>query len=61
MIYSQHSGALYAGSQYVHKSMDEGDSWEVISPDLTAAEPETMEKIPFTVVIHQTMRLIGDR
>ncbi len=46
VIYSLHSGALYTGSQYVHKSTDEGDSWEVISPDLTAAEPETMEKTP---------------
>lgn len=46
VIYSQHSGALYTGSQYIHKSTDEGDSWEVISPDLTAAEPETLEKTP---------------
>jgi len=46
VVYSQHSGALYTGSQYVHKSPDEGDSWEVISPDLTAAELETMEKTP---------------
>lgn len=43
---SEHSGALYAGSQYVHKSTDEGHSWKVISPDLTAAEPETLEKTP---------------
>ena len=46
VIWSKHSGALYAGSQYVHKSADEGDSWQVISPDLTAAEPETMELTP---------------
>jgi len=46
VIWSQHSGALYAGSQYVHKSEDEGNSWQVISPDLTAAEPETLEKTP---------------
>ena len=46
LIWSQHSGALYAGSQYVHKSMDEGNSWQVISPDLTAAEAVTLEKTP---------------
>jgi photosystem II stability/assembly factor-like uncharacterized protein len=26
---------IYFGSQYVHKSMDCGQSWEIISPDLT--------------------------
>ncbi|MEM9917160.1 MAG: hypothetical protein AAF990_03650 [Bacteroidota bacterium] len=26
---------IYYGSQFVHKSMDCGDSWEIISPDLT--------------------------
>ncbi|MEM7573469.1 MAG: hypothetical protein AAF433_11235 [Bacteroidota bacterium] len=28
-------GTLFFGSQYVHKSMDYGRSWEIISPDLT--------------------------
>ena len=46
VIWSKHSGALYTGSQFVHRSTDEGDSWQVISPDLTAAEPETMELTP---------------
>jgi photosystem II stability/assembly factor-like uncharacterized protein len=26
---------IYFGSQYVHKSTDRGESWEIISPDLT--------------------------
>ncbi|MBT3244303.1 MAG: hypothetical protein HN352_14230 [Bacteroidetes bacterium] len=26
---------IYYGSQYVHKSTDRGESWEIISPDLT--------------------------
>ncbi len=26
---------IYYGSQFVHKSTDRGDSWEIISPDLT--------------------------
>jgi photosystem II stability/assembly factor-like uncharacterized protein len=38
--------ALYATSQVVHRSMDRGDSWEVISPDLTRADPSTLETTP---------------
>ncbi|HEV8581552.1 MAG TPA: hypothetical protein VGX68_21000 [Thermoanaerobaculia bacterium] len=33
-------GTIYYGSQYVHKSTDRGDSWTVISPDLTSDNPE---------------------
>ena len=33
---------LYATSNYVHVSTDEGQSWEVISPDLTRNDPETI-------------------
>ena len=29
---------LYVGSQYLHRSMDRGDSWEIISPDLTTSD-----------------------
>ncbi|HSG81715.1 MAG TPA: hypothetical protein VLC48_05660, partial [Gemmatimonadota bacterium] len=31
---------VYHGSQYVHRSTDEGRTWETISPDLTAFKPE---------------------
>jgi len=31
---------LYHGSQYVHRSRNEGQSWEVISPDLTGNHTE---------------------
>ncbi len=34
---------LYTTSQHVWKSTNEGQSWEQISPDLTRAEPTTME------------------
>jgi photosystem II stability/assembly factor-like uncharacterized protein len=33
---------LYAGSQHVWRSRDEGMTWEKISPDLTRADPETL-------------------
>ena len=35
--------ALYTTSQHVWRSTNEGQSWEQISPDLTRAEPTTME------------------
>ncbi|MFC1782319.1 WD40/YVTN/BNR-like repeat-containing protein, partial [Planctomycetota bacterium] len=33
-------GVVYHCSQYVHKTTDEGVTWETISPDLTAFEPD---------------------
>ena len=32
------SKVIYHTSQYVHKTLDEGKTWEIISPDLTAFE-----------------------
>ncbi len=37
---------LYVTSQYVHKTTDEGRSWDIISPDLTRADPSTLENTP---------------
>ncbi len=37
-------GVAYAGSQYVHRSSDLGQTWERISPDLTSADPELMRR-----------------
>lgn len=34
---------LYAGSNYLHVTTNEGQSWQTISPDLTRALPETIE------------------
>ena len=34
---------LYAGSNYLHVTENEGQSWKVISPDLTRGLPETIE------------------
>ncbi|MDM9630607.1 WD40/YVTN/BNR-like repeat-containing protein [Robiginitalea aurantiaca] len=33
-------GVIYHTSQYVHKTIDEGKTWEIISPDLTAFEAD---------------------
>ena len=35
---------VYFGSQFVHKSTDRGDSWEIISPDLTTNDPEKQKQ-----------------
>jgi photosystem II stability/assembly factor-like uncharacterized protein len=37
-------GTIYYGSQYVHKSVDRGDTWTVISPDLTTDRPEWQQQ-----------------
>ena len=32
---------VYHASQYLHKTIDDGKTWQIISPDLTAFTPET--------------------
>lgn len=34
---------LYAGSNYLHVTTNEGQSWQVISPDLSRNDPETIK------------------
>lgn len=34
---------IYAGSQYIHKTTDEGRSWEIISPDLSTNNPDWLQ------------------
>jgi photosystem II stability/assembly factor-like uncharacterized protein len=33
------NSTIYYGSQFVHKSVNKGDNWEIISPDLTTNDP----------------------
>ena len=35
-----HPATIYLGSQFVHRSPDKGQTWEIISPDLTTNDPE---------------------
>ena len=37
------SNKIYAGSNFLHQSTNEGQSWKVISPDLTRGIPETIK------------------
>ena len=39
------SNTIYYGSQFVHKSTDQGDTWETISPDLTTNDPEKQKQL----------------
>lgn len=44
LVFSHHDNRkLYAGSNHLHATMDGGQSWEEISPDLTRGEPETIK------------------
>ena len=38
------TSTLYFGSQFVHKSMDKGLTWDVISPDLSTNDPEKQKQ-----------------
>ncbi len=45
--------ALFAGSQHLWKSIDEGRSWRRISPDLTRADPATLGNTGGPIVFDQ--------
>jgi len=36
---------IYYGSQFVHKSTDRGENWEIISPDLTTNDAEKQQQV----------------
>ncbi|MFQ5640475.1 MAG: hypothetical protein ACE5IR_21045 [bacterium] len=36
---------IYYGSQFLHKSTDRGDNWQIISPDLTTNDPEKQKQL----------------
>ena len=35
---------IYYGSQYLHRSKDRGENWEIISRDLTTNDPEKQKQ-----------------
>jgi photosystem II stability/assembly factor-like uncharacterized protein len=50
-IISPHDPAtLYHGFQYVFKSRDRGETWQKISPDLTAYDPQQQGTLPYAIV-----------
>ena len=36
-------GTIYLGSQFLHRSSDQGRTWEILSPDLTTNDPEKQQ------------------
>lgn len=38
------ASTIYFGSQFVHKSSDKGETWKIISPDLTTNDPEKQKQ-----------------
>ena len=50
-ILSPHNaGIIYHGTQFVHRSMNEGETWEKISPDLTYNDEAKKGDIPFQTI-----------
>ena len=43
-IHPGNTNALYYGSQFLHKSLDRGRSWTIISPDLTTNDTSKMHQ-----------------
>ena len=39
------ANTIYYGSQFLHKSTDRGQSWTIISPDLTTNDPEKLKQM----------------
>jgi photosystem II stability/assembly factor-like uncharacterized protein len=54
VIPSNDPGALYATSQHVWKSTNQGQSWQRVSPDLTRHDPSTMEASGGPITLDQT-------
>lgn len=38
------NSTIYYGSQFLHKSVNKGDTWEIISPDLTTNNPDKQKQ-----------------
>ncbi len=43
MFSPNHKNKLYAASNHLHMTTNEGQSWKIISPDLTRNDPSTLK------------------
>jgi len=49
-ILSPHNpSVVYHGFQYLYRSMNKGETWERMSPDLTAFDPRKQGKLPYAI------------
>jgi photosystem II stability/assembly factor-like uncharacterized protein len=53
-------GLIYAGFQFVYRSMNRGESWERISPDLTANDPSRMLLQSSSAIPFQTITALAE-
>ncbi|HUR21879.1 MAG TPA: hypothetical protein VMZ90_13780, partial [Vicinamibacterales bacterium] len=52
MVLSPHDpNTLYFGLQYLYRSRDRGDTWEKLTPDLSAGEKAQIGEVPYQTVI----------
>ncbi|MCK4264651.1 MAG: hypothetical protein KAX27_06880, partial [Candidatus Aminicenantes bacterium] len=59
-IISPHNpSVIYHGMQYLYRSMNRGDTWERISPDLSYNDPDKLGKLPFAIP-HQCLTAISE-
>jgi len=49
IVSSHNPSVVYHGMQYLFRSMDEGETWERISPDLSYNNPEQQGSLPFAI------------
>jgi photosystem II stability/assembly factor-like uncharacterized protein len=60
LLLSPHNPQIvYHGFQYLFRSMDRGETWERISPDLTHNNPEWQGKLPYAIP-YQTITAIAE-
>ena len=50
LISPHNSSVIYHGMQYVLRSKDKGDTWEIISPDLSFNDPKKMGDINYQTI-----------
>jgi photosystem II stability/assembly factor-like uncharacterized protein len=49
IISAHNPSVIYHGFQYLFRSMNRGETWEKISPDLTAFDPQKQGRLPFAI------------
>lgn len=50
ILSSHNPGIIYHGTQFVHRSFNEGETWKKISPDLTYNHPDKKGDIPYQTI-----------
>jgi len=51
---------IYHGMNFVFRSMDRGDTWEKISPDLSYNDPDKISKVTYQAIPYQTITALAE-